>query len=175
MIPSTLRRSLLVILGLPLAACGYSPFPSSPAVNGTAGPVAEIEFHPLTNATFRPVIQAWVNDAVVYRLLREPRLALRRGGEVGFLLSGTLTQYANEGIGFDSQDIAKRFRLRITARILLKDKGKGRTLLHHEVVGETYYTAGEGVTATRAAEQDAATRVVGDLADRILAQVVGAL
>lgn len=122
---------------------------------------------PFTNATFRPHLQGAIASAVLGVLRRDPRIALAQQEVADLLLEGTIAAYANDGIGFDQKDIARRFRVRILLQAVLKERKSGAILAKEELFGEAFYTAGGSVTATQAAEEEAMARAVLDLAERV--------
>lgn len=140
--------------------CGYKPVGTIPSAKSLA-------VIPFTNATFRPHLQAAIASAVLGVLRRDPRIALAEEKAADLLLEGTIAAYANDGIGFDRNDIARRFRVRIFLQAVLKERKSGAILAKEELVGEAFYTAGAEVVATQAAEKEAMARAALDLAERV--------
>ena len=91
------------------------------------------------------------------------------------VLGGSLTAYQNDPIAFERADIGRRFRVRVTLALRLAERGGDKVLLKEEIVGEAFYTAGAGVVATRAAEEDATARAAQDLAGRVVARLMDGL
>lgn len=150
----TLHSSLL------FEGCGYKPMGTLPSPRSLA-------IVPFTNATFRPHLQAAIASAVLGVLRRDPRIALAEEKAADLLLEGTIAAYANDGIGFDRNDIARRFRLRILLQAVLKERKSGAILVKEDLFGEAFYTAGTEVVATQATEDEAMARAALDLAERV--------
>jgi len=164
-----MRRTLLLlaIAGL-LAACGYRPLgTSSPPSNG-----GRVSVEAITNETMRPGIHAMVSAA----LLRQLRLQGVEGsagpGPPDLVLSGSVTAYENDAIAFDSQDIGKRFRVRVTLLATLVNRGDGTVRLKETVAGEAFYTAGVGAVGARNAEDEAAGIAARDVASKLVARLL---
>ncbi|MFN3476604.1 MAG: LPS assembly lipoprotein LptE [Candidatus Methylomirabilales bacterium] len=134
---------------------------------GTLSHPRSLAIAPFTNATFRPHLQGALASAILEVLRRDPRIALAKQEAADLLLEGTIAAYANDGIGFDQKDIARRFRLRILLQAVLKERKSGVILAKEELSGEAFYTAGAEVVATQAAEEEAMARAVLDLAERV--------
>ena len=75
-------------------------------------------------------------------------------------------------IAFDASDVGRRFRVRVYVTSTLTDRRAGRLPVQRDVVGEAFYTVGSTLAGTRAAEEDAIRRAVGDLAVRLVSYVI---
>jgi hypothetical protein len=161
--------ALLVPVALLLLSCGYRPAGSlSPDVT------PRIHVAAFANSTFRPGMHALVGAAVLRRLYLDRRLALVEEPRAEVLLAGTVRGYENEAVAYEQAEIGRRFRIRIWVTATLTDRRGGRPV-QHEVLGEAFYTAGRGVTGTRAAEEDAVQRAASDVADRLVAILIDEL
>jgi hypothetical protein len=151
-----------------LAACGYRPLrTNSPPSDGR-----RVSVEAITNDTMRPGIHAMVSAA----LLRQLRLGGVGGSAVpgppDLVLSGSVTGYENDAIAFDSQDIGKRFRVRVTLLATLASRSDGTVRLKEVVAGEAFYTAGVGAVGARNAEDEAAGVAARDVASKLVARLL---
>ena len=106
------------------------------------------------------------------RLQFDSRVRMTDESAADAVLGGTVTTYQNDPIAFEQADIGRRFRVRLTLLVTLTDRRGGAAMLKEEVAGEAFYTAGTGVVATRAAEDEALQRASQDLAARIMARLM---
>ena len=163
--------SLLVlpcVCAVVVSGCGYRPLGEGGLPHG----IQRLHLAALTNATFKPGVQGIVGAAMLRRLQFDGRVSVTSETAADAVLGGTLTTYQNEPIAFEQADIGRRFRVRLTLLLTLTDRRGGTAWLTEEVTGEAYYTAGTGVTATRASEEEATQRAAQDLATRVLARLM---
>jgi hypothetical protein len=152
--------------GLLLAGCGYR-FPGTLAERPP-----RLHVSAFANNTYRPGVHALVSAAVLRRLQLDRRLAVVDEAGAEAVLKGAVQGYENEAVAFERAEIGRRFRVRLLVTATLVDR-RGGAPVTHELAGEAFYTAGVGVTGTRAAEEDAIQRAAGDLADRLAAVLAG--
>jgi hypothetical protein len=117
-------------------------------------------------------VQGIVGAAILRQLQRDGRVRLAAETNADAILGGSLTSYLNEPIAFERADIGRRFRVRLALLFTLTGRSDARVLVKEEIVGEAFYTAGPGVVATRAAEEEAIVRAAQDLADRVVARIL---
>jgi len=161
----------LVCLLLLAAGCGYHPL-------GEGGAPAEIQhlyLAPLNNGTFRPGLQGLVGAAILRRLRQDGRVQLVSQETADAVLAGDLTAYENIPLAVDSSDVGRRFRVRLSFAMQLKERGGEKLLLKEEVTGEAFYTTGSDVVGTRSAEEEAAQRAAQDLAARVVTRLIEGL
>src|SRR5574341_510003 len=173
--PSRMRVSRLVPLlllsvlwGIPLFGCGYWPLGAGSPPRG----IQKLHVAALTNGTFKPGVQGIVGAAILRRLQFDGRVSLVSESAADSVLAGTVTTYQNDPIAFEQADIGRRFRVRLTLLLTLTDRRGGAAMLKEEIAGEAYCTAGTGVVATRAAEDEAMQRAAQDLAVRVVARIM---
>lgn len=154
-----------------VAGCGYQPA----GVGGPPPQFQRLHLAALTNGTFRPGLQGLVGAAILRRLQQDGRVRLAPPEAADAILGGTLNAYQNDPIAFERADIGRRFRVRVTLALTLTERGGEKVFLKEEIVGEAFYTAGTGVVATRAAEEEAALRAAQDLAVRIVTRLMDGL
>lgn len=167
---SLFGRLLLLTAGCGLLAsgCGYQP----PGMGGLPAGLQRLHLAALANDTFRPGIQGVIGAAIMRRLQLDGRVRLATEAAADAVLTGTVTSYQNDPIAFERADIGRRFRVRLGLIVTLTERRGAKVLLREEVVGEAFYTAGAGVVATRAAEEEAAVRAAQDLATRVVARLM---
>ena len=161
------RALLLVALVGLLPGCGYQPL----GAGGRPERVPVLQVAAIANDTFKPGIQGTVSAAILRQLRLEGRFRPPQDQPPDLVLAGSVTGYQNDAIAFDSQDVGRRFRVRITLSATLTGQPRGEVRFKEEVVGESFYTTGSGVVNTRAAEDDAALRAAQDLARRLLTRL----
>lgn len=159
---SALWKVVFPVMGLflTMTACAYRPVGRLPLTRTFA-------LVPFTNGTFKPGLQATLHSAVLDELGRDPAVRLEAPETADTLLEGTIAGYTNDGVGFDEQDIARRFRVQIRFRLIIRDRQSKTVLLMEDLVGEALYTAGPSVTTTKAAEADALQQAALDVARQV--------
>lgn len=151
---------LILSLLLTMGACAYRPAGRLPLARTFA-------LVPLTNETFKPGLQVALASAILDELGRDPAVRLEVHQTADALLEGRIMGYANDGIGFDEQDIARRFRVQIRLHLIVRERQSGAVILMEDLAGEALYTAGPSVTATKAAEADALQQAALDIARQV--------
>jgi len=154
-----------------LAGCGYRPL----GTEALPANVRSVAIGPIANSTFRPGLQGLLGDAVHQRLLADGRVRVRPSPEADAILETVITGYGVEGVAWDVNGVARRFRVQVTAGMTLRDGHTQRLLISDGVAGEAYFTAGTGVGPTLAAEDEAARRALRDLADRVATRIIEGL
>jgi hypothetical protein len=129
----------------------------------------------LGNGTFRPGLEGIVATAILRQLQQDGRIRVVPQEAADAVLAGTITAYQNVPITFDQSDIGRRFRLRVVMTMQLRGRDVEKVLLREEIYGEAYYTAGQEVTETRTAEQEAGFRAAQDLAVRVVERLLEGL
>jgi len=151
-----------------LAACGYRPL-------GAISPPStrrQVSVEAIANETMRPGIHAMVSAAVLRQLQLQGVGGSAGPGPPDLVLSGSVTGYDNIPVAFDSQDIGKRFRIRVTLLATLVRRGDGSVRLKESVEGEAFYTAGAGAAGARNAEDEAAVVAARNVASKLVARLL---
>lgn len=154
-----------------LAGCGYRPL----GTEALPANVRSVAIGPVANATFRAGLQGLLGESLHQRFLADGRLRVRPSPEADAVIETVITGYVNEGVAWDQNGVARRFRVQVTAGLTLRDRRTYRILISEGMAGEAYYTAGAGVGTTLAAEEDGARRAVRDLADRVATRIIEGL
>ena len=157
-----------LVCGVLFWGCGYRPLGEGSLPRG----IQRLHLAALSNGTFKPGVQGIVGAAILRRLQFDSRVRMTDESAADAVLGGTVTTYQNDPIAFEQADIGRRFRVRLTLLVTLTDRRGGAAMLKEEVAGEAFYTAGTGVVATRAAEDEALQRAAQDLAARIMARLM---
>jgi len=175
--PDSSRRSLplplvlLVILLLWITGCGYQPH----GLGSLPAEIQRVHLAALKNGTLRPGLQGIVGTAILRRLQQDGRIRAAPQEAADAVLEGTISAYENIPVAFEQGDIGRRFRVRLVLTMQLTGRNGEKVLLKEEVFGEAYYTAGTGVVATRAAEEEASFRAAQDLASRVVTRLLEGL
>jgi hypothetical protein len=172
--PDTGAPPLVVLLVLLLfwgAGCGYQPY----GLGSLPPDIQRVRVAAIRNDTFRPGLQGLVGGAILRQLQQDGRIRVVPEESADAVLAGTIIAYTNIPITFDSSDIGQRFRVRIIMNMQLTGGSAEKVLLREEVYGEAYYSAGQEVTETRTAEQDAGFRAAQDLAVRVVERLLEGL
>jgi hypothetical protein len=144
------------------AGCaGYHLGPVNP--NAAAGEKS-IEIAPFNNQTLQPRLGDAVTQALRERMQTDGtyRLATRGPGDV--VLTGVITAYNREGVGFLRSDVATavNYRVQVTAHVTVREGGK--VLLDKNVNGYTLVQVGTDLTD---AERQSLPLLAEDLARNI--------
>jgi len=155
-------------LALLAAGCGYRPL----GTEALPANIRTVAVGPIANSTFRAGLQGYLGEYLNQRFRSDGRLRVRPSAEADAVIETTITGYGAEGVAWDQNGVAQRFRVQVTAGMSLRDRQTQRVLTSDGLAGEAYYTAGTGVTTTQAAEEDAARRALRDLADRMVTRII---
>ena len=175
--PDSSRRSLPLPLVLPvilllwITGCGYQPH----GLGSLPAEIQRVHLAALKNGTLRPGLQGIVGTAILRRLQQDGRIRAAPQEAADAVLEGTISAYENIPLAFEQGDIGRRFRVRLVLTMQLTGRNGEKVLLKEEVFGEAYYTAGTGVVATRAAEEEASFRAAQDLASRVVTRLLEGL
>ena len=146
------------------AGCaGYRLGPVNP--NVVAG-AKSIEIAPFNNQTLQPRLGDAVTQALRERMQTDGtyRLATRGPGDV--VVTGVITAYTREGVGFLRSDVATavNYRVDLTAHVKAVDRASGKVLLDKNVNGYTLVQVGTDLTD---AERQSLPLLAEDLARNI--------
>jgi hypothetical protein len=148
------------------AGCaGYHLGPVNPAA-GAAGEKT-IEVVPFNNQTLQPRLGDAVTQALRERLQTDGtyRLATRGPGDV--VVTGVITGYSREGMGFLRTDVttAVNYRVSVTAHVTVRERATGKVLLDkNNIKGYTLVQTG---TDLADAERQSLPLLAEDLARNI--------
>ena len=168
------RRGIVAVMvasAVLAAGCGYRPL----GTEALPANVRTVGVGPVGNTTYRPGLQGLLAEAVHQRLQADGRVRVRPSTEADAVIEMVVSGYGIEGVAWDQQSVARRFRVSVVAGMNLRDRRNQRILISDGLVGEAYYTAGSGVGTTLSAEEEATRRAVRDLADRIGTRIIEGL
>ena len=137
--------------------------------------IQRIHLVPLSNQTFRPGLQGLVGAAILRRLLQDGRVRVASEEASDAVMGGALPAYENLPIAFDTNDVGRRFRVRLIFAMQVTERGGEKVLLKEEIAGEAFYMTGSDVVGTRSAEEEAAQRAAQDLAARVVTRLMDGL
>jgi hypothetical protein len=169
--PRARTPAVLACLLLLAASCGYQPV----GAGSLPEEIQRLYVAPLTNGTFRPGLQGLVGAAILRRLQQDGRVRVASQETAKAVLGGALTAYENLPIAFDTNDVGRRFRVRLIFAMQVTEQAGGKVLLKEEIAGEAFYTTGTDVVGTRSAEEEADRRAAQDLAARVVAGLMEGL
>jgi outer membrane lipopolysaccharide assembly protein LptE/RlpB len=151
-----------------LAGCGYQPMGESGSPAGRRTLLVQA----IGNETLRPGLQGIAAAALLRQLRLQGVAGSTDAGSADLVLSGGITGYLNEAITFSSQDIGRRFRIRLVMSVTLTRPADGSIRLAETIVGEAFYTTGTDAVTTRNAEEEAVRRAAQDMASKLVSRIL---
>jgi len=145
-----------------LAGCaGYHLGP----VNGLAAGDKSIEVLPFNNQTLEPRLGEAVTESLRERLQVDGTYHLASGGDPDIVVSGVITGYSRQGLGFLNTDVSTviDYRIGIVAHVIARDS-TGKILLDKKVNGFTLVRVG---TDLADAERQSLPLLAEDLAQNV--------
>jgi hypothetical protein len=128
------------------AGCaGYHLGPVNP--NVVAG-AKSIEIAPFNNQTLQPRLGDAVTQALRERMQTDGTYHLATRGPGDVVVTGVITAYTREGVGFLRSDVATavNYRVDLTAHVKAVDRASGKVLLDKNVNGYTLVQVGTDLT-----------------------------
>jgi hypothetical protein len=157
----------LIIFAICLAAilsAGCAGYHLGPVNSNAVAGEKSIEIAPFNNQTLQPRLGDAVTQALRERMQTDGtyRLATRGPGDV--VVTGVITAYTREGVGFLRSDVATavNYRVQVTAHVTAREGGK--VLLDKNVNGYTLVQVGTDLTD---AERQSLPLLAEDLARNI--------
>jgi outer membrane lipopolysaccharide assembly protein LptE/RlpB len=154
-----------------LAGCGYRPVGTDALPQG----IRTIAIGPIASDVFRPGLQGTLGEFLGQRLRSDGRWRVVPSTEADAILEATISGYGQEGVAWDQNGVAQRFRVQVSAGFRLRARQTNQLLLSDGAVGQAYYTAGQGVGPTVTAEEIAARRALRELVDRLASRLIDGL
>jgi len=161
------RVSVLPLIALVLAGCGYSFRGSLPAHVRTVAVVV------LENKTQEPGVESLITSALVEAIVSSGRLRLVRAEEADAILSGSVVGYTIESLAFDRNANVTQYRLRIALNLTLHDTKRKEDLWKEDGIQERadFNVPGQ-VSLTLVREQDALRRASVDIARGVVNRAI---
>ena len=158
-----LKFFVLCTLAVLLAGCaGYHLGP----VNGAVAGEKSVEILPFNNQTLQPRLGDAITESLRERLQTDAtyHLATRGGGDV--VISGTIRQYSQHGLGFLNTDVAtpENYRVDLLAHVIARDRASGKVILDKDVKGHAFVHIGDDLAS---AEREALPLLAEDVAQNI--------
>ena len=157
----------LIIFAICLAAilsAGCAGYHLGPVNSNAVAGEKSIEIAPFNNQTLQPRLGDAVTQALRERMQTDGtyRLATRGPGDI--VVTGVITAYTREGVGFLRSDVATavNYRVQVTAHVTAREGGK--VLLDKNVNGYTLVQVGTDLTD---AERQSLPLLAEDLARNI--------
>lgn len=157
-------NSLLASAVVLLTGCaGYHLGP----VNGVAPGEKSAEILPFNNQTLQPRLGDAVTQALRERLQVDGtyRLASRGSGDI--VISGVISRYEREGLGYLNNDSAtvQNFRVAVVAHVVVRERASGKLLLERDVKAHTLVNVSPDFASS---ERQAAPLLAADLAQNVI-------
>ncbi len=166
---SSRLAGVALLLLLLTVSCGYH----RPGQHEPGRPIPTVYLAALSNDTTRPGLQGTVAGAIQRQLLLDARIPVVDEPRADLILAGRVAGYGTEALAFDPlADIGRRFRLRVSATIVARERVGGQVRFEGNFSGEAYYTAADTVQAVRAAEEEAVRRAAQDMAAQLMARLL---
>jgi hypothetical protein len=146
-------------------SAGCAGYHLGPVNNAVAGDKS-IEIVPFNNQTLQPRLGDAVTQALRERMQTDGTYRLATGSPGDVVVTGVITAYNREGVGFLRTDVAtaENYRVDITAHVTARDRSTGRVLLEKNVNGYTLVQVGTDLTD---AERQSLPLLAEDLARNI--------
>jgi hypothetical protein len=148
-----------------LLSAGCAGYHLGPVNNAVAGDKS-IEIVPFNNQTLQPRLGDAVTQALRERMQTDGTYRLATGSPGDVVVTGVITAYNREGVGFLRTDVAtaENYRVDITAHVTARDRSTGTVLLEKNVNGYTLVRVGTDLTD---AERQSLPLLAEDLARNI--------
>lgn len=156
----------LFLLAGQVGGCGY---------HGQVGLPNELKRIHLTmnsSGIFRPGLQTAFAQALTQRILGAGGEIVAEKSQADAWMTATITALENNPVAFDAKDIAQRFRVAVVVDLQVIRRDGKVELVKEPVRGEAYYSAPGGITGTEVAQNEAISRAIRDLADKVVTRVV---
>jgi hypothetical protein len=139
--------------------------------NGLVAGEKSLRLSPFNNQTLEPRLGDAVTTALRRNLQQDGTYRLATQGDGNIVVTGTLLRYHRNELSFLPNDVltTRDFRVSVTARVVARDLGTGKTVLDREVTGYTLVRVGADLTS---AERQALPVLADDLAKNITALLV---
>lgn len=161
-----LRRWLLVGL-LALGAGGCAGYKLGP-VNGLAAGEKSVQVNPFANHTLEPRLTDAVTTQLRKTLQQDGTYQLASHDDGDIILSGSITRYLRQEVGFSASDIltVTDYRLEIRAQVTARQRSSSKVILDQLVTGSTIIRVTTDLTS---AERQALPLLAADLAQNVTA------
>ncbi len=155
---------LSLILLFLLTGCGYTPRPLLGTGLGT------ITIENLGNKTYQPGLEVLLTQAVRGEFIFDGTLKVVRKAQADLLLSGAVVSYILEPLSYAQDDKAESYRLRIRAKLTLKNLKTDKVVWQDRIVeGDARYLLVGSLAST---ETQARGKALKNLAREIVRQTI---
>lgn len=139
--------NILAVCVAVILSAGCAGYHFGPVNNAVAGDKS-IEIVPFNNQTLQPRLGDAVTQALRERLQTDGTYHLATRGPGDVVVTGVITAYTREGVGFLRSDVATvvNYRVDLTAHVTARDRGTGKLLLDKNVIGYTLVQVGTDLT-----------------------------
>lgn len=160
-----LRGILALALALALGGGGCAGYHLG-TTDGLPAGYRTVVVKPFINRTLEPRLGDDATFALRKEIQRDGTLRLATGADANWEVTGELIRYERIEVSFLSTDVAtaRDYRLRLTARVVARDRVSGRLVLDREVTGSSLMRVGSDLPS---AERQTLPLVATDLARQI--------
>lgn len=158
---------LLGVLATVLSGCaGYH----LGSVSGAPAGEKTVEVVPFNNQTLQPRLGDALTQAVRERFQTDGTYRLVTGGPGDVVVSGTITHYQREGLGYLNNDAStpQNYRVGASVHVIVRDSATGKLVLDQVVKGHTFVNVGPDFASS---ERQAAPLLAANLAQNIVAEL----
>jgi hypothetical protein len=161
-------KTLLPVMAV-LAFCGCAGYHLGP-VNGAPAGDRTVEVLPFNNQTLQPRLGDALTQALRERFQVDGTYKLVSGKPGDIVVSGTITHYEREGLGYLSADATtpENYRVGATVHVVVRDSATGKLLLDKNIKGHTLVNIGSDLASS---ERQAAPLLAADAAQNIVAEL----
>ena len=149
------------------AMCGCAGYHLGP-VNGAPAGDKTVEVLPFNNQTLQPRLGDALTQALRERIQVDGTYRLVTGGPGDVVISGTIRDYHQQGLGYLNSDSStpQNFRAGVTVHVVIRDHVTGKALLDRDVTGHTLVNVGSDFASS---SRQATSVLAADVADNITA------
>lgn len=162
-------RALKLLLSgvVALALCGCAGYHLG-SVSGEPAGDRTVEVLPFNNQTLQPRLGDALTQALRERFQVDGTYRLVTGKPGDIVVSGTITDYERQGLGYLNSDSStpQNYRVGATVHVVVRDSASGKLLLDKNIKGHTLVNVGSDLASS---ERQAAPLLAGDLAQNVVA------
>jgi hypothetical protein len=164
-------RALKILFSgvMALALCGCAGYRLGSVSDAPAGE-RTVEVLPFNNQTLQPRLGDALTQALRERFQVDGTYRLVTGKPGDVVVSGTITRYEREGLGYLNQDAftPQNYRVGATVHVVVRDSATGKLLLDKNIKGHTLVNIGSDFTSS---ERQAAPLLAADVAQNIVSEL----
>lgn len=139
--------------------------------NGMQAGEKSVQVNLFQNDTFEPRLTEAVATSLRRTLQRDGTFRLATDDAGDWVVTGMISSYDRDAVSFQPADVltVRDYNIYLTARVLVKERATGRTVLETIAYGRTIVRAGSDLSS---AERQAVPLLADDMARNITSQLV---